>query len=394
MSSYKHKINFEEIEDNIRALSSNQFELFIADLWDKFEYRTECTAESSDRGIDVWAINDFPYNHRIAIQAKRHTDNIGSPIVRKCAGLHQRNDVDVVVIATSSSFTQPAREEAELLNVKLIDCLTLAKMIVLSESSDILKPYIDGTSTEKNISKQTDAPNQTESVSRGYILNVIQDSTGITLGEGDIEHNMDSDAAAYRTAIATLIDNDYLTIENLPVIGGETRYIVAKEPEHSDGTPMEQEHEVRDGFWVETNLNSDEKINRLSLLIETIVTNESNSTNPSETSLYRIHIESDDGDTVTLESSVQSDVMVEYCSYLIQEKDLLDYIELPYTPFGERALLNNERSHPDPGLYGIFREIDTAGVYLNTNYSKHSKVKRIQHLADLCGVDIRMDGSW
>jgi hypothetical protein len=107
---------------DFQNLDPYQFEEEVAEVWGGMGFDAEVTKGSSDRGIDVKATRSDPYEKRILIQAKRYKDSnkVGAETVRKCAGMN-RDDVDEVIIVTTSNFTSQARSEAREKNVKLID---------------------------------------------------------------------------------------------------------------------------------------------------------------------------------------------------------------------------------------------------------------------------------
>lgn len=101
---------------------SDEFESYVAEIWSEMGWETE-TTDKNDRGVDVYAQTDWPYDREIVIQVKRYAsgNRISSTQVQKYALLDRQEGVDDVVIVTSSDFSQPAEEVAEDLNVKLID---------------------------------------------------------------------------------------------------------------------------------------------------------------------------------------------------------------------------------------------------------------------------------
>jgi hypothetical protein len=119
-----------------------QFEKLIARLWESYGYETIVRQESSDRGIDIEATKEYPFEHRVVIQVKRYNKNnkIGSEEVRKYATLYmQSRNVDIVIIATSSNFTQKAQILARDLDVKTLNGGKIANQIFKSE--DIIDEF-------------------------------------------------------------------------------------------------------------------------------------------------------------------------------------------------------------------------------------------------------------
>lgn len=98
------------IED-IHRINWRQFEYLLSELWSDNGYTTTVTSSSSDQGIDVTAKND---SERIAIQAKQNSkgNRVGNRVIRNTAGVLPRG-FDRAIIVTSSSFTEPAKKEAQ-----------------------------------------------------------------------------------------------------------------------------------------------------------------------------------------------------------------------------------------------------------------------------------------
>lgn len=84
--------------------------------------------------------------------------------------------------------------------------------------------------------------------------------------EDELELTYDKDADEITGAIGKytfidfvefLFDNNYMTKDNLPYepekLRRGNRYLLNTEPEHKDGTPMRDKHEVQDGIFLETN---------------------------------------------------------------------------------------------------------------------------------------------
>jgi restriction system protein len=103
-----------------------EFEELLSELWEEMGYETYRTAKSNDKGVDVVAEGD----NRIAIQAKRHRGNIGSPKVREMVGSIEIKNADEGILVTTSDFTKEAEQTAEEIeNVRLIDGDELVDML-------------------------------------------------------------------------------------------------------------------------------------------------------------------------------------------------------------------------------------------------------------------------
>ena len=94
----------------------------------------------------------------------------------------------------------------------------------------------------------------------------------------------------------------------------------------------------------------------------------------------------------------QRDVMGEVVDHLVQEHNLFDVIEPPVQPKQARKnVLISEKGvriqqyHPEKrNIQGEYELV--TGHFLNTNYSKESKERYLDSLAEGCGVKLKF--SW
>lgn len=121
-----------EIIRRIRAMDPYQFEQLVAEIWELSGYETTVKKGSGDRGIDIGASKNTPYDQYDLIQTKRYSENntIGSGQVRSYSTLYnQVPEADVVVLVTTGYFTSEAERLAADLNVKIIDGDGIAELI-------------------------------------------------------------------------------------------------------------------------------------------------------------------------------------------------------------------------------------------------------------------------
>ena len=100
-----------------------------------------------------------------------------------------------------------------------------------------------------------------------------------------------------------------------------------------------------------------------------------------------------DGGTaiISFEDQQQADLMKTVTDYLIQEYDLLSQIELPYShPNSGQALVNDRPKHPDGREMQTYRELES-GLFLHTNLKAPRKRRYLNHLAQQCGLNARID---
>lgn len=143
-----------QVKAQLQSMGDYAFEHFVADLWAERGYSTEVSQEAIDAGIDVVATKQAPYPQKELIQAKRYKagNTVGGPDVQQYASLkHQGENVDSVVVVTTSSFTRHARERADDLNVKLVDGDQLVQMVQELDATHLLAQHgvaVESESTE------------------------------------------------------------------------------------------------------------------------------------------------------------------------------------------------------------------------------------------------------
>ena len=134
-----------QIRGLLQQIDEYRFEQLVADLWREQGWSTRVTKSSNDQGIDIVATKKDPYPVKLLIQAKRYAEgnNVGSQAVQLYSSLRQQEEnVDLILLVTTSSFTQPAEQRAQELNVKLLDGYSLAEWISKNEMYDVLSSYV------------------------------------------------------------------------------------------------------------------------------------------------------------------------------------------------------------------------------------------------------------
>lgn len=112
---------------------------------------------------------------------------------------------------------------------------------------------------------------------------------------------------------------------------------------------------------------------------------------PNPDKIYTVDIT--DGDTVidTFENHRQAGLMEEVTDYLIREHGLLGHIDLPYCPpNSSQALLNDSPVHPNGREMHTYRELNN-GPFVHTNLKSSRKRRYLNHLAQQCGLNARID---
>lgn len=139
-----------EFKHSLYNLDPPEFESLVAEIWSRRGWNATVTQLSGDSGIDIVATRDSPFPQKQLIQVKRYgpDSSVSSPEIQQYASLRQQEDnVDSVVVVTSSRFSKPATALAGKLNVKLVDSGELYDVIDEGDLFDVLDGYL-GSQTE------------------------------------------------------------------------------------------------------------------------------------------------------------------------------------------------------------------------------------------------------
>lgn len=146
-----------EVKKQLHEMDPYEFEQLVAALFDSEGYDTTVRNYSGDKGVDVEAKKEYPFELSLLIQAKQYSkgNKVGSQEIRSYATLHkQEPDTDVVIIATTSTLTKEAKELAEDLNVKTMDRNRIIKLIASNDPNieqEITSTGIDETPSDAGI---------------------------------------------------------------------------------------------------------------------------------------------------------------------------------------------------------------------------------------------------
>lgn len=101
-------------------LEPREFEFLIARVFEGYGFEVAITPCSRDSGRDIIAIRNDPVKQRYLIECKRYaTENrVGLSIVQRLHGVVQGEDATMGLLATTSSFTDPAFEFLNRPNVR------------------------------------------------------------------------------------------------------------------------------------------------------------------------------------------------------------------------------------------------------------------------------------
>lgn len=115
----------------------------------------------------------------------------------------------------------------------------------------------------------------------------------------------------------------------------------------------------------------------------------------SEDQGYIVKLQNEGETLATFTGDVQSDVIAQAVSYLIENYSLISEIEpLPYIPGREKAIINNEPSSPhDKKAMRNYREL-SEGYYLDTHMSAKNKKSHLRRLVEKCELEVAFTGEW
>lgn len=154
-------ISRHELKRRLQNMDEYEFEELVADVWEAQGWETTVTTGAADRGIDVIATRHDPFTQKQLIQAKRYSEGttVGSPDIQQYASLRQQEEnVDAVVVVTTSGFSSQAESVAHDLNVKLISGDKLCHLI---EKYDLVQEHFH-VSDKKPIAESTETTTITE----------------------------------------------------------------------------------------------------------------------------------------------------------------------------------------------------------------------------------------
>ena len=89
----------------------------------------------------------------------------------------------------------------------------------------------------------------------------------------------------------------------------------------------------------------------------------------------------------------QSDIFANAIEAMIENHELLNYIDIPYMPGYKNAIINDKPEHPDERKMERAKEI-AGGYYISSKITASQKMKHLRDLADRCGVSIEFIRGW
>lgn len=117
---------------------------------------------------------------------------------------------------------------------------------------------------------------------------------------------------------------------------------------------------------------------------------------PNQDSQYVIRLTRDGQEIHRAVGDRQGKTMASIVDYLIEEKDILDTIELPYIPGtgrGNRALLNDKPEHTDEVEMRMYEPVSD-GYFLFTALSAEDKMRYLTELPEKVGLKCESTDGW
>lgn len=125
----------------IDKMNGFEFEVFLSELFQKFDYNTTVTKKSGDFGCDVLLEKG---NYRIAIQAKCTNLKVGLHAVQEIVASLKKYDAQIGVVIANNKFSKSARQLAKVNDIIMINRNALLRLIDLSKLPKEYRQNLDG----------------------------------------------------------------------------------------------------------------------------------------------------------------------------------------------------------------------------------------------------------
>lgn len=133
MNSFENKIEnnneFYPTIEYVDLMDGQEFEIFLADLFQRLGYRIEITKKTGDQGVDLII---YKNNQSVAVQAKKYSTTVGNFAIQQVVAGQQYYDTDKTIVVTNNYFTKSCIELAQSTNTILWDRDKLDEMIRLT----------------------------------------------------------------------------------------------------------------------------------------------------------------------------------------------------------------------------------------------------------------------
>jgi len=106
------------LNKKLLQLDARQFEFEITNLFRRKGYKSFATRVTGDDGVDVFASNE---DEKVIIQCKRWKRPVGRDKVDELAGVQKRHSANRAILATTSTFSEDAKQAARINHIELWD---------------------------------------------------------------------------------------------------------------------------------------------------------------------------------------------------------------------------------------------------------------------------------
>ena len=101
-------------------MTGGEFEKYCLAILLKYSWRASLTKASGDHGVDIIA---YSKSKSIGIQCKKYKERVGNKAIQEAYTGSKYYDLDKPIVVTNSIFTKQAINEANKLNVVLINII-------------------------------------------------------------------------------------------------------------------------------------------------------------------------------------------------------------------------------------------------------------------------------
>lgn len=122
------------MRDLLERYNPYEFEHYIAGLFELYGFRTRVTRASCDGGIDIEMRKDGE-TYVVEVKQYNRSNKVGRDKIQKLDSAARHAQADHAIFVTTSSFTEPAIEYADELEMELIDGNELFAMIQRAKSA-------------------------------------------------------------------------------------------------------------------------------------------------------------------------------------------------------------------------------------------------------------------
>src|SRR5215207_2245308 len=118
---------------NVGAMSSAQFEVFMAQVLRALGYRTTVLGGSGDQGVDIIAASQ---DGKVAVQCKNYKKPVGNKPVQEVFAGSKHHRCDHAWVVAPAGYTKGAYELVQSVGVSLFDVNSIRKWIKMIDEAE------------------------------------------------------------------------------------------------------------------------------------------------------------------------------------------------------------------------------------------------------------------